>query len=290
MGLHDAIAARLPLLLDGGMGTELAAAGLEMGGQNCVSHPDDVFSVHKRYSEIRCDILITNTLTMNRISIVTHRLGVDVKDVNLSGAKLARAAAGPGQYVLGDISSTGQLLEPYGDYSEEQFYATFREQAEHLLAGGVDGFIVETVIDVREALCALRACQDVSSLPVLATLSFQTADKGGRTVMGNAAGESAVSLVEAGATAVGANCGDLDPHETSLIIGMMRDCVEVPLIAQPNAGKPRLVDNRTVFDMAAEDFARGIAECVTAGATLVGGCCGTTPDHIRAVADVIKTK
>jgi 5-methyltetrahydrofolate--homocysteine methyltransferase len=270
------------------MGTQLAAAGIEMGGQNCVSHPDDVLRVHKRYSEIGCDILITNTLTMNRISIETHGLGVDVKDVNLSGAKLARAATGPGQYVLGDISSTGQLLEPYGDFSEEQFYTTFREQAELLLAGGVDGFIVETMLDLREALCALRACRDVSSLPVLVTLSFQSADKGGRTIMGNTAGQSAVLLVEAGATAVGANCGNLDPHETSLIIGTMRDCVKVPLVAQPNAGKPRLVDNRTVFDMTAEDFAHGIAECIAAGATLVGGCCGTTPEHIRCVAGVIE--
>lgn len=288
MDLHNAIVARSPLLLDGAMGTQLAAAGLEMGGQNCVSHPDEVLSVHKRYSEIGCDILITNTLTMNRISIETHGLGVDVRDVNLSGAKLAKAAAGPGQYVLGDISSTGQLLEPYGDYSEEQFYVTFREQAEHLLAGGVDGFIIETILDLREALCALRACRDMSSLPILATLSFQMIDKGGRTVMGNAAGESAVSLVEAGATAVGANCGDLDPHETSDIIGIMREFVDVPLIAQPNAGKPRLVDNQTVFDMTAEDFAEGIAECIAAGATLVGGCCGTTPEHIRCVADGVR--
>jgi 5-methyltetrahydrofolate--homocysteine methyltransferase len=269
------------------MGTQLALSGLGMGGQSCITHPDDVLSVHKHYSEIECDILITNTLTMNRIFIATHGVPADVKDVNLSGARLARAAARSGQYVLGDISSTGQLLEPYGDYSEDQFYATFREQAEHLLAGGVDGFIVETMLDLREALCALRACRDVSSSPVLVTLSFQTADKGGRTVMGNTAGESAVALVGAGATAVGANCGALDPHETSLIIAMMRDCVEVPLVAQPNAGKPRLVDNRTVFDMTAEDFAAGIAECTVAGASLVGGCCGTTPQHIRCVADQI---
>ena len=107
--------------------------------------------------------------------------------------------------------------------------------------------------------------------------------------MGNTAGESAVSLVKAGATAVGANCGDLDPHETSLIIDMMRDCVYVPLVAQPNAGKPRLVGNRTVFDMSAEDFASGIAECISAGATIVGGCCGTTPEHIRCVAYQIRS-
>jgi 5-methyltetrahydrofolate--homocysteine methyltransferase len=290
MSLHDAIIKRSTLLLDGAMGTQLAVAGLDMGGQNCVSHPEDVLDVHKRYTEIGCDILITNTLTMNRIFIETHGVGVDVKKVNMAGVKLARIAAKPGQYVLGDISSTGQLLEPYGDYTEEQFYAAFREQAEYLLAGGVDGFIVETMLDLREALCALRACLDVSSLPILATLSFQTVDNGGRTIMGNVAGESAMSLAEAGATAIGANCGNLNPHETALIVSAMRECVDIPLIAQPNAGKPRLVDGQTLFDMSPESFVQGIAECIAAGATLVGGCCGTTPDHIRQVADLIKIK
>jgi 5-methyltetrahydrofolate--homocysteine methyltransferase len=287
MNLHDAITTKSLVLLDGAIGTQLETYGLEMGGQNSSSHPETVLSVHRRYSETGCNALTTNTLTMNRIYIETHGLQVGVKEVNLSGARLARAAATPGQYILGDISSTGQLLEPYGDYSEEQFYTAFKEQAEYLLMGGVDGFIVETVLDLREALCALRACRDVSSLPVLVTLSFQTADNGGRTIMGNKACDSAELLVEAGATAVGANCGNLDPHETSLIISMMRNCVDIPLVAQPNAGKPRWVDNRTVFDMSAEDFADGIAECIKAGATIVGGCCGTTPEHIRYVAATI---
>lgn len=288
MSLNDVITARSFLLLDGAMGTQLETHGLEMSGENCVSHPDAVLSVHRNYSETGCNVLTTNTLTMNRIYIEKHGLEVGVQEVNISGVKLARAAAKPEQYVLGDLSSTGQLLEPYGDYSEEQFYAAFKEQAQLLLAGGVDGFIVETMLDLRETICAIRACRDVSSLPVLATLSFQTADREGRTIMGNTACESAVSLVEAGAAAVGANCGDLDPHETSLIIGMMRDCVSVPLVAQPNAGKPRLVGNRTVFDMTPEDFANGIAECISAGATIIGGCCGTTPEHIRCVAGIVE--
>ena len=290
MNLLDKIETQSILSLDGAMGTQLAAMGLDMGGQNCITHPSDVLSVHESYSEAGCDVLITNTLTMNRLSIESHGLKVDVKDVNVSGAKLAKEAAGPGQYVLGDISSTGQLLVPYGEFSEEQFYNTFREQAEYLFSTGVDGFIVETIIYLREALCALRACRDVSSLPVLVTLSFVTADNGGRTVMGNTAEESAAALVEAGATAVGANCGSLDPHDTSLVIGMMRECVNVPLVAQPNAGKPTLVGDRTVFNMTPKDFADGITECIEAGATLVGGCCGTTPEHIRRVADMIKRK
>lgn len=290
MNLHDAIEAGSILLIDGAMGTHLETSGLEMGGQNCISHPSVVLSAHKSYSDTGCDILTTNTLTMNRISIETHGPDLDVKEVNLSGVRLAKEAASRKQYVLGDISSTGQLLEPYGDYSEERFYNTFREQAEYLLEGGVDGFIVETILDLREALCALRACRDVSSLPVLVSLSFQTAEDGGRTVMGSRAGESAVSLVEAGASAVGANCGNLDPHETSIIIRIMRECVEAPLIAQPNAGKPHLADDKTIFEMTPDDFVRGINECIKAGATIVGGCCGTTPEHILRVADKIKTK
>jgi 5-methyltetrahydrofolate--homocysteine methyltransferase len=288
MNLQTTIAARSPLLFDGAMGTQLAAAGLEMGGHNCITHPEAVLAVHKNYTASGSDILITNTLTMNRIYIETHGLDVAVEAVNLAGARLAREAAEPEQFVLGNISSTGQLLEPYGNLSEEQLHATFREQAQFLLAGGVDGFLVETMLDLREALCALRACREASSLPVLVTLSFQTADKGGRTIMGNTAVASAAALVEEGAMAVGANCGDLDPHETALIIGMMHEAVEVPLIAQPNAGRPRLAGDRTVFDMTAEAFADGMVECIAAGATLVGGCCGTTPEHIRRLSDTIR--
>ena len=221
--LAEFLTRRTVVLMDGAMDTQLAAAGLEMGGQNCACHPDAVVAVHNAYADAGSEILISNTLTMNRVFIETHSVGVDVQDVNIAGARLVKSAASEGRYALGDMSSTGQMLEPYGGYSEEQFLDTFREQAEHLLAGGVDGFIIETMMDVREALCALRACRDVSSLPVLVTLAFGTADNGGRTLMGNSAKEGAAALVEAGATAIGANCGDLDPHETALVVGMMRD-------------------------------------------------------------------
>ena len=139
MNLHNAIESGSILLIDGAMGTLLETTGLEMGGQNCISHPSEVLSAHKSYSEIGCEILTTNTLTMNRISIESHNPGLNVKDVNLAGASLAKQAASENQYILGDISSTGQLLEPYGDYTEDQFYNAFREQANYLLEGGVDG-------------------------------------------------------------------------------------------------------------------------------------------------------
>ncbi len=276
-----------PILLDGATGTQLLEAGLEMGGQNSVTHPDVVLAVQQRYAACGIDLLTTNTLTMNRITIESHHLGVDVREVNLAGARLARAAVRAGQYVLGNLSSTGQMLAPYGDLAEEDAYAAFVEQATILAEGGVDGFIVETLFDLREALAAVRACRAVADLPVLASIAFNTADKGGRTVMGDSAQACATALAGAGACAVGANCGSLDPFQTAKIVALMHQATPLPILAQPNAGTPRLVEGQTVFDMAPAEFAAGMVECVQAGARLVGGCCGTTPAHIRALADAL---
>ena len=274
------------ILLDGAMGTELARRGLTGGGQNNLIHPEAVLETHREYARCGCHALITNTLTMNRIYIETHNVGVDVREVNRAGVELAKQAVDEHQYVLGDISSTGQLLEPYGTYAESAFYDAFREQAEALEAGGVDGFIVETMFDLREALCALRACRDVASLPVLVSLAFATSADGGRTIMGNSAGESAEAIAQAGAHAIGANCDDLTPEEMATVVPQLRATTSLPILVEPNAGRPRLVDGKTVFNMDPETFAAGIAKCVDAGARLVGGCCGTTPDHIRAVASM----
>lgn len=271
------------VVLDGAMGTQLDAAGLEMGGQNNITNPEAVLAIHQRYADVGLDLLITNTLTMNRVNIESHGIDVDVREVNLSGARLARVAAREGQYVLADIGSTGRLLKPYGNISEEEASAAFAEQALILAEGGVDGFIIETVIDLREALCALCALREVSDLPVLVSIAFNTVNNGGRTVMGNSAGDCARALTEAGADAVGANCGSLTPSEIAQIIALMRGETDLPLIAQPNAGRARLVEKRLVFDMPPADFAAGLLECAEAGARLLGGCCGTSPAHIQAL-------
>jgi 5-methyltetrahydrofolate--homocysteine methyltransferase len=284
MNLLDAIQTEPYFLLDGAMGTELDKAGLMGRGEANLTSPEAVLEVHRRYAECGCNALITNTLTMNRIFIESHHVPVDVRAVNRAGAELARQAAGADQYVLGDISSTGQLLEPYGDYSEAKFFDAFKEQAEILAEGGVDGFIIETICDLREALCAVRACRKFD-LPVMASLSFSTESDGGRTIMGNRAADCAKRLTGEGADVIGANCGDLDPLQTARVVAEFRRATGLPILVQPNAGKPRLVGDRTVFDMAPHDFAEGIAECVRAGARVVGGCCGTTPEHIRAVAE-----
>src|SRR3990172_8484120 len=221
---------RKTLFLDGAMGTQLGEAGLEMGGQSNITHPEAVLAIHQRYAECGVDLLITNTLTMNRVNIESHNVGVDVREVNLAGVSLAKAAARDGQYVLGDIGSTGKMLKPYGQLAEDEAYAAFREQAAILAEGGVDGFIIETMFDLREALCALQAVREVSDLPIIASLAFNTVTNGGRTVMGNSARESAKALTEAGASAVGANCGSLDPSELAEIVSMMRAVTSLPIV------------------------------------------------------------
>ncbi len=288
MSLLDLLSSeRKTLFLDGAMGTQLGEMGLEMGGQNCVTHPEAVLAVHEKYSACGLDLLITNTLTMNRVNLDAHNVGVDVREVNLAGARLARQAARPGQYVLGDISSTGKLLKPYGPLAEEEAYEAFKEQASILAEGGVDGFVVETMTDLREALCAVRAVREASALPVLASMSFKTAGNGGRTIMGNTAAECAVRLAEAGADAVGANCGELDPFEMAEVVALMRAATPVSILAQPNAGKVQLVDMQPTYGMSPADFAEGVRACVQAGARLVGGCCGTSPAHIKAAVDLL---
>jgi len=278
------------IFLDGAIGTELDKRGLMGRAGNNLDSPKVVLEIQREYAQSGCDALTANTLTMNRIFIETHDLGIDVREVNRAGVELAREAADNKQYVLGNISSTGQLLEPYGDYSESQFYDAFKEQAQVLAEAGVDGFLAETIFDLREAVCAVRACKDNFPLPVIASIAFATETKGGRTIMGNSAEDCAKSLIDAGADVIGANCGDLDPVQMAVVVAILKSATNKPILAQPNAGKPKLVEDKTVFEMEPADFAAGIVECLNAGASLVGGCCGTTPEHIRAVVNLMEKK
>jgi 5-methyltetrahydrofolate--homocysteine methyltransferase len=274
-------------IADGAMGTELFRAGLMGGERNNLTNPESVLKIHRNYLEAGATLITTNTLTMNRIFIESHAMDIDIARVNEAGAKLARQAAGSNHFVLGDISSAGQLLEPYGEFTEELFISNYQEQAGILAENGVDAYIIETVMDLREAICALRACKSISSLPVFVTLSFSTADNGGRTIMGNSAKDCAVSLTQEGADAIGANCGSLDPKDIPSIISEFRKNSSLPLIVQPNAGKPKLINNITSFDMPPNIFADSMAECIKNGASIVGGCCGTTPDHIKALSGLL---
>jgi len=277
-----------PILLDGAMGTQLDEAGLEMGGHNNLIHPQAVLAVHKSYAACGVDLLITNTFTMNRIYIEAHNLALDVRQVNIAGVELARSATNASQYVLGDLSSTSKMLQPFGDLTEEAAIEAYTEQASILAEAGVDGFIIETMFDLQEALCALRGCQAASDLPVMVSMAFNPAKKGARTIMGNTTQDCARALGKAGAQVIGANCGSVDPFQLAEIVAEMCEVSDLLILAQPNAGKPKMVAERTVFDMSPEEFAQGIEACINAGARLVGGCCGTSPAHIKAVFDLVR--
>ncbi len=289
MTFKDLINNKPYLVLDGGMGTELASKGCEMGGISNIKDPEQVLAVHNDYIKAGADILITNTLTMNRISLQAHKEPIDLEEVNRVAVRLAnKAAKGNGRLVFGDISSTGQLLKPYGNYSEEQFFNNFLEQASILSEEGIDGFIIETMTDLREATCALKACKHFHELPVIMSISFSTVKKGGRTMMGDSVSAVIKVAEEYGAEAVGANCGNLSPLEMADIADLFKQETKLPVIIQPNAGKPRLVGDETVFDMKPQEFVEGMLKCIKKGASIVGGCCGTTPAHINLLAEKVK--
>lgn len=287
MDLLSFIKENKAVVLDGAMGTQLDKRGLMSRGRVNLDSPEAVMDVHREYIAAGSQAIITNTLTMNRIYIETHDVGVSLEEVNRAGVRIAREAAGDKVFVLGNMCSTGQMLEPYGDYTEQQFLDNFREQAQVLAAGGVDAFIIETMFDLAETVCAVRACKEVASIPVIVGMAFSTDANGGRTMMGNSAEDCARQLADAGADVVGANCGEIGPLEMASLAAIMRSAVSIPIMVEPNAGKPNLVDGKTVFDMGPDDFAAGVIECQKAGASLLGGCCGTSPAHIRALAALL---
>lgn len=275
------------IILDGAMGTELERRGALGRCNSNLTNPEIVESIHRDYFNAGSNAVITNTFSMTRLYAETHNLKIDLEEVNRSGVKSARNAAGDEGYVLGDIGPTGQMLEPYGTYKEKDFYETFKEQASILAGAGVDGLIIETMFELREAVCAVRACKEISKIPVIASISFQTVKNGGKTMMGNSAEECAKRLTEEGADAVGTNCGDLAPLEMAEVVSILKKSTDLPIAAQPNAGKPKLAKGK-VFYRKPEIYAKETLECYKAGATIIGGCCGTTPEHIKILSELIE--
>jgi len=287
MKFLEALESNKILLLDGATGTELAKRGLMGKSDANLMSPDIVLDVQRQYVSCGCDAITANTFMYNSIYVETHNEEVPIRESNIAGVEIARKAIGPDKYVLGDMSSTGQLLEPYGTYKESQFYSSFKDQACYLAEAGVDAILIETIFDLREALCALKACKENYDVPVIVSMTYKTEQQGGRTMMGDTAEQIAKSLTENGADVIGLNCGELTPSQTALVIAELRKATSLPLLAQPNAGKPRLEGEETIFDMSPELFVQGVQECIDAGATLVGGCCGTTPEHIKALGKML---
>jgi len=284
-------------LLDGAMGTQLIARGTEVGVCNDylnIESADIVFDVHRAYFEAGSDAVITNTFGANKYALARHGFAKEVAGINTAGAEIARRAAGEDKYVLGDIGPSGDFLEPLGGLKPDECKDAFAEQAKGLLAGGVDGFIIETMTALDEIAIAIEAVKSVGGdLPVFASMSFDKAGDDFKTMMGVDVEAAISKIASLGVDAVGFNCGTLELDEyvelaekfVSAVRALSQD---VLVFAEPNAGKPELVDDKAVYRVSPEDFAAAAEKIHSAGVSIIGGCCGTEPGHIEAVAGKLK--
>jgi 5-methyltetrahydrofolate--homocysteine methyltransferase len=281
------------VLLDGAMGTELMARGLPQG--TCpeswnVEKPAVVEEIHRRYFAAGSDVVSTNSFGGSRIKLAGHGLEGRTVELNLAAARLARTVTPAGRYVAGSIGPTGKFLKPQGEFAEGEFEAVFAEQARALADGGADVLLIETQYDLREALCALRGARRDSPLPVFVTMTFNAVPRGYFTLMGDTVARCMQGLEKEGARAVGANC-TLNSEQMTGLVKAMRQETRLPLIAQANAGQPVLgSDGRVSYSQGLEDYVRFIPDLIRAGANIVGGCCGTSPAYIRAMAESISRR
>jgi len=284
-------------LLDGAMGTQLIARGVAPGVCNdaiCVESPEIVTDIHRAYLQAGSDAVVTNTFGANRYILARHGCAERVGEINKAGAEVARRAAGEDKYVLGDIGPTGDFLEPLGTLKAEALREAFAAQAQGLLAGGADGFIVETMTALDEIEVAVEAVQSLDSgLPIFASMSFDKTATDYRTMMGVDVSSAVAKLVSLGVDAVGFNCGTatLDEYVAlaqAYVAAVRATGKDVIVFAEPNAGKPELVDDEAVYRVTPEEFAEAEKQIFAAGVRVLGGCCGTAPPFIAAVAKTLR--
>jgi methionine synthase I (cobalamin-dependent) len=275
------------LVADGATGTMLQAMGLEPGEAPerwLFDQPDKIRALHRGYVEAGSDIILSCSFGGTRYRLEGHGLADQVIAVNRRAAELARAIAGDDVLVAGDMGPTGQLVKPLGPLTPEEVAAAYAEQAQGLVEGGADLLLIETMSDISEARAAIEGARRASDFPIICTFSFDTH---GRTMMGlrpaHAAREIA-SLVEG----IGANCGK-DPAEYVEFMQAMRQAAPQAILwAKPNAGLPHMVGDEVVYDATPEQMGQVAAQLRDAGAQVIGGCCGTTPAHIAAMAKSLK--
>jgi 5-methyltetrahydrofolate--homocysteine methyltransferase len=297
MNLRERISKDL-FLLDGAMGTQLIARGIEVGKCNDylnVESPDVVSDIHRSYFEAGSDAVLTNTFGANKYALGRHRLAEEAAKINSAGARIARRAGGQDKYVLVDIGPSGDFLEPLGGLKPEELKEAFARQAKVLLDGGVDGFIIETMTALDEVTIAIEAVKSVGrGVPVLASMSFDRAGDDFKTMMGVSIEAAAAKIVALDVDAVGFNCGTVSLDEyvelaEKFVSAVRALSADVIVYAEPNAGKPELVEDQAVYNVSPEDFAAAAEKIHSAGVSIIGGCCGTSPAHIRATAERLKS-
>jgi 5-methyltetrahydrofolate--homocysteine methyltransferase len=291
--LQDAIRER-PLLGDGAMGTQLMIAGLEQG--NCgeawnLTHPERVLAIQRRYVEAGSDCLITNTFGGSRIMLNRHSEANHAVEVNRAGVEIARQAFDEKDgYVLGDIGPFGGLLEPFGDFTEAQVRSAFEEQAAALVDAGADAIIIETQTSLEELLIGIQASKAAGAQCIIGSMAYDVTLDGStfRTMMGIEPERAAEFMEEHGAHIVALNCGTgMEMERARDAVERYRNVTSLPVMVQPNAGKPQLINMKVVYDETPEQMVKGLIPLLRAGANIVGSCCGSTPEHIRAFRKVM---
>lgn len=280
------------LVADGGMGTELQRLGLELGvcgdlwNLEC---PEKVRSVHDAYVAAGAELITTNTFRGNRLALRQYGLESQVAAVNHAAASIAREAAGDRAWVVGSVGPFGGFIEPLGETSSEEVYAGFFEQATALLEGGVDAILIETMTAVEELDLAIVASHDAGAPLVIATMAFDKVRDGYKTMMGVSPEQGAETALKSGAQIFGCNCGaHLELQDYVELCKQLRTCFEGPLLVQPNAGQPELLSGEIIYGLTPVRMAAVVKDLISAGASIIGGCCGTTPEHIRLIVDAVR--
>jgi 5-methyltetrahydrofolate--homocysteine methyltransferase len=282
------------LVCDGAMGTQLMARGLASGACGMtwnLDRPGDVGGIHLAYRNAGCDLITTNSFGGSRFALEMHGLAGRVAELNCAAAQVARAAAGENAWVLGDVGPFGDFLEPVGDVTADELRAAFQTQIAALIAAGANAILVETMSDPAEAVVGVEAAKACNkNIPVIVTYSFQKAGSEFRTMMGTSAAEAMQRAIAAGADIVGTNCGtELSLDDYIILAGQLVAAAgKTPVIVQPNGGSPHLENGKTIYKATPEEMAATTTRLLAAGVRIIGGCCGTTPEHLAAMSSAVR--
>jgi 5-methyltetrahydrofolate--homocysteine methyltransferase len=283
------------LVCDGAMGTQLMLAGLEQGGcgENWnLTHPKRVLGIQRRYVEGGADCLITNTFGGSRLMLKRHGHADELYAINRAGVRIAREAFGDRDgYVLGDLGPLGAILEPYGELPQAEARAAYEEQATALVEAGADAIIIETQTSLEEIGVAIDAAKSAGAACIIASLAYDlSADKTFYVTMMGVMPERAAEFVEErGANIVGLNCGTgMDMNGAAAVARIYRDSCGLPIMVQPNAGLPVLENMKAVYKQTPAEMASGVPVALAAGANIIGSCCGSSPEHTRAIREMVE--